>query len=189
MKIWTIVGLGLLLTKSCFAQTASTARVDAIWAAANDRLQRQIDVWFDGGDFPTVIQLLRVQFALFPADYDVATNLGWMQENIEDWSGALATYISYRKLNPQDPDGPLPEAEFYFRKKAYAKVPALLEPAIAGAKHPHPNAYRTLAHSYEKQNLFAEAKRVYLAYLSWQPDDLTAKANLARVEKKLNPSN
>jgi len=43
-----------------------------------------------------------------------------------------------------------------------------------------------LAHSYEKQKLFVDARRVYQAYLAWAPNDLTAKANLARVEKKIS---
>ncbi len=134
------------------AQAAAPAqdKVDAIWAAANDRMSTQIDIWFEDGDFPTVIQLLKIQQGVYPADYEIATNLGWMLENIEKYDEALATYIRYRRENPEDPDAALPEATFYHLKRAYAKVPPLLEPAIK--RKPHANAYRILAQAYEKQN-------------------------------------
>jgi tetratricopeptide (TPR) repeat protein len=167
------------------AQGPSSNRVDAIWDAASDRISQQIDVWFQDGDFPVVVSLLGVQYELDTANYDVATNLGWMQENIQQWDDALATYVRYRELNPTDPDRALPEAEFYFRQKAYAKIPALLEPVLTMKHHPHPNVFRILAHAYEKQHLYVDAKRIYLAYIGIAPDDLTAKVNLARVEKKL----
>ncbi len=167
------------------AQAPTSSRVDAIWDAANDRITQQIDVWFQDGDFPALVSLLSVQFELDTRNYDVCTNLGWMQENIQQWDDALATYVRYREVNPTDPDRALPEADFYFRQKAYAKIPALLEPVISSTPHPHPNVFRILAHAYEKQKLYGDAKRVYLDYIAIAPGDLTAKSNLAKVEKKL----
>ena len=144
---------------------------------------RQADVWFKDGDFPRVIQELKFIYALAPNDYDIATNLGWMFENIEEWDKALAVYIKYRKENPSDPDAPFPEAHFYFAKKAYAKVPPILEPSLK--MHPHANTFRQLAHAYERLNMLADAKRVWLQYISQDPNDLAAKANLAKVERKM----
>ncbi len=157
-------------------------RVDAIWEAANDRMSSQIDIWFKDGEFPMAIQLLRVQADLKPADYDIATNLGWMFENIEEWDLAVETYAAYRKGNPKDPDAALPEAEYWFRKKKYEPVLPLLESISDKA---HPNAFRVLAHSYERLGKLKESQGIWKRYIRLAASDLTAKRNLERVEKKL----
>jgi len=179
--------LGAMAVTSFGAQhKADPKRVDAIWNFAVDRINRQNDFWFDQGDFPRVINLCRVMYALYPNDYEVATNLGWMLENIERWDEALAVYIKFRTDNPGDPDAAWPEANFYYMKKAYQKVPPILEPTLKMAKKPHPNSYRTLAHSYERLNQLADSQRVWKEYLQIAPNDDPAKNNLSRVEKKLH---
>lgn len=177
--------LALALGLAAFG-SAQANRVDAIMDFANDRMSSQIDAMFDDGDFPAVISLLRVQAEMYPADYEVWTNLGWMQENIQAWDAALVTYVRYKRQNPKDPDGALPEANFYFMRKLYAKVPPLMEPAIKGKCHP--NAFRILARSYEKQNMLGDAARVYKALTTRDPNDGAAKANLKRVEDKMKAS-
>jgi hypothetical protein len=87
-------------------------------------------------------------------------------------------------MNPQDPDAAFPEANFYFMKKAFAKVPVLLEPAIV--KKPHPNSYRILAHAYDRLKMYGDSKRVWQLYLKRFPDDGAAKQNLKRVSDKLS---
>ena len=164
--------------------SAPARRIDAIMDFANDRMSTEIDVLFDDGDFPAVIGLLKVQAEQYPADYDVWTNLGWMQENVEQWDAALATYVRYKRQNPTDPDAALPEANFYFMRKVYAKVPPLMEPAIKGGKT-HANAYRILAKSYERQGMLGDALRVYKSLVARDPDDGAAKANVRRVEDKI----
>jgi uncharacterized membrane protein YukC len=109
-----------------------------------------------------------------------------MQGNIEQYDEELATYIRYRKQNPTDPDRTLPEAQFYYLKRSYAKVIDLLEP-IDKTKC-HPNVWRMLATSYKKQKMFADSKRVWQAYIALHPDDLQAKRNLAGVETELKKS-
>ena len=161
-----------------------SSRVDAILGFANDRLATQIDAMFDDGDFPAVVQLLRLQAEAFPSDYEVWTNLGWMQENVQQWDAALATYVRYNRQNPQDPDRAYPEANFYFMRKLYAKVPPLLEPAIKNPKV-HPNAYRTLARAYDKMEMLPDALRVYKALVVRDPNDGAAKANVKRIEGKM----
>jgi tetratricopeptide (TPR) repeat protein len=189
MKAFTLVVFAALAasgfagTPARSAQKAPQSRVDTIMGFANDRMSTQIDAMFDDGDFPAVIALLRVQAEAYPSDYDVWTNLGWMQENIQAWDTALATYARYRRQNANDPDAALPEATFYFNRKLFAKVPPLMEPAIKG--NCHPNAFRILARSYEKQNMLTDAARVYKALTVRDPNDGTAKVNLKRVEGKL----
>lgn len=156
-------------------------RLAAIWDAANDRISEQVDVWFDDGDYPAVIQLLKVQYEMYPDNYDVATNLGWMQENVEMWDDAITTYLRFKNDNPQDPDAPLALADFYFRRKAYGKVPPLLEPVIK--RRPHPNVFRLLAHSYNRLKMYGDALRVWDSYIALAPNDLPAKANRERVLK------
>ncbi len=173
--------LASLLALASFG--AAQNRVNAIMGFASDRLSTQIDAMFDDGDFPAVIQLLRVQAEMYPSDYEVWTNLGWMQENVEAYDAALATYVRYKRQNPKDPDAALPEANYYFMKKLYAKVPPLMEPAIKGPCHA--NAFRILARSYEKQEMLGDAARVYKALIARDPNDLPAKANLRRIEGKM----
>lgn len=178
------VGLGCIAAVAASAsQGTEKERMDAIWGAAAFRMVEQGDVWFDKGEFPKIVQLLRIHNHLEPNNYEIATNLGWMLQNIEMNNEALSVYVRYKNLNPQDPDGPLPEANFYFFKKLYAKVPALLEPSLK--KKPHPNSYRLLAHSYDRMNMLADSKRVWELYIKRFPNDDAAKNNLRRVEAKI----
>lgn len=162
----------------------STGRDAAIWSYARVRMQQQMDVWFDLGEFPKVIQVLRVEREVAPADYDVVTNLGWMLENVQDYDSARAEYRRYLKDNPNDSDAALPLAQQYFLKKEYTAVPELLEPFINRTPPPHPNVYRILANSYERMKKYGESVRVWKTYLKVAPDDLTAIKNLKKVEDK-----
>jgi tetratricopeptide (TPR) repeat protein len=159
-------------------------RVDTIWAFANERMVTQHDVWFDDGEYLMAIQLLKEEAELWPEDYDVWTNLGWMQENVEKWDQALATYVRYRRDNPQSPDAALAEADYLNRKKLYSKIPELLEPEIK-RQGAHPNNFRILARAYERQKMYADSVRVWKAYIKRAPADLQAKRNLDRVQKEL----
>ena len=176
-----ITGIALAAALSLGAPTLD--RSAYIMSVAGDRMVHQEDIWFQDGEFPTDIQVLRVEAEMYPADYDIWTNLGWMQENVHDWDGALSTYVRYRRSNPNEPDAALPEAFYYQSKKLYAKIPALLEPEIKHACHP--NNFRILASAYEKQGMLADSERVWKIYLQRDPTDGAAKHNLDRVEKKL----
>lgn len=161
------------------------ARMQVIWGAFHDRLHVQNDVWFDDGEFPRVIQLLRVICAMEPSDYEQATNLGWMLENVERWRDALAVYVAFRKNNPKSSEAYYPEAKFYFDQKLYSKVPPLLEPTIAMSTKPHANTYRLLALAYEKLGLLSNAKRVWATLIARDPNDGAAKVNLGRIDRKM----
>lgn len=190
MKVWICL-LVLAFVTSAFAQaqakepSTEEVRRSVIWDAAYNRLSDQSDLWFDDGDFPRIIQSLRFAYALYPNDYEVATNLGWMLQNIELHNEAIVVYTSFRRQNPNDPDASWPEANFWFRQGAYAKIPPILEPSIRLAQKPHPNTFRTLAHSYDRLKLFSDSVRVWRALIKLTPDDLTAKRNLERVEGKM----
>src|SRR5580704_16446941 len=95
-RILVLMGLVALVGTAFGSDLKKLDRTDAIWNAINDRMLSQQDIWFDEGDFPAAIQILKVEAERYPSNYDVWTNLGWMQENVEDWDAALATYISYR---------------------------------------------------------------------------------------------
>lgn len=180
---------GLLVAVVALVPTGGdkpTAREQAIWSHAQSRLEQQIDIWFEDGEFPKAIHALRFENNLFPSNYEVATNLGWMQENVEDYPSATATYERYLKLNPQDPDAALPLATMLLNRKQYDRIPSLLEPAIKRSKpSPHPNTFRVLAHAHERLGHLQDSKRVWETYLRLNPKDETAKANLRRVEGKI----
>jgi tetratricopeptide (TPR) repeat protein len=186
-----IAVLATLAVQGALAQTTQAPkateqqRLDSIWYAATERMSQQVNLWYDHGEYLPAIQLLRMVMAIFPYDFDSASLLGWLQESTEDQAGALATYVDFRRNNPGDPDGPYLEAFYYFQKKLYAKIPPLLEPTMKMSPHPHPNTYRELAHSYERLNMVADAKRVWQSYLAIDPSDPAARTNLDRINKKL----
>jgi tetratricopeptide (TPR) repeat protein len=178
----------LLLATAAFAgggTAQASDRQTAIWSYAQQRMDQQLDVWFEAGDYPKAIQVLKVETTAFPSDYEVATHLGWMQENVQDYPAAIKSYEAYFKNNPKDPDAPFPLAHLYYRQKQYDQVPSLLEPTMKRTPPPHANAFRILAHSYEKTNRLSDSRRIWQAYIKVAPKDDTAKMNLRRVERKL----
>ena len=181
MNLRTIAGALLVLASG--VSGAQDTRQNAIWEAYTSRVIQQVDRWFDDGDFPRCIQILRVNHELNPADYETTTDLGWMLGNIEKPDEELTIYISYRKAYPTLPDAALPEATFYFLKKMYERIPAIVEPKLA--MKPHPNNFRILAHAYEKTGQLKKSKETWEMYIKLQPSDETAKNNLNRVVKAL----
>jgi hypothetical protein len=67
-------------------------------------------------------------------------------------------------------------------KRKFDKIPPLL---VGVSDQAHPNAFRILAHAYERTKRLSESEKVWKRYLALHPDDAAAKVNLARVEKKL----
>ncbi|MBI1756230.1 MAG: hypothetical protein HYR64_03885 [Fimbriimonas ginsengisoli] len=183
MRATFVFVLVVVATLACAQGGAEPSRVDAIMDVAFNWMDRQVDIWYEDGDYPRDVQLLRMQNALRPSDYGIADTLGYMLENVERMDEALAVYVGFRKANAAQADGPFPEANFYFQQKLYAKVPALLEPSLA--LKPHANSFRVLAHSYERLNLLSDSERVWKAYLALAPGDDPARKNLARVQQKL----
>jgi tetratricopeptide (TPR) repeat protein len=183
-----LAALAVISAPHSGGQAMVRQRMGEIWGTALVRLETQTDKWFDDGDFPRCIQTFRLMTSIYPNDYEIATNLGWLLESTEEDNEALAAYIRYERDNPDDPDAPWPQANFYFKKKLYAKVPPLLEPTLKHRKNPHPNSFRLLAHSYEKLNLLRDSKRVWEKLLTITPEDEAAKRNLERVNRKLQGS-
>ncbi len=178
--VCALISLGAIAS----AQAPDPNRMSALWQAADERLTTQYDDWFKVGDYPRIVSALQYLHEFEPTDYETLTNLGWMLENIDRSDEALALYIDYRKKNPHIEDAEFPEVNFYYSRKLYTKVPQLVEPKIA-AKQSGPFAIRMLAHAYEKMNLLSDSQRAWNEYLAISPSDLAAKANLKRVEKKL----
>lgn len=193
IKHWIAIGGCLGTISLSLAQTPTSnlpainpLRMDRVWNAMNNRMVEQNDFWFKKGDFPRCIQLMRIQAELAPGDHETVSNLGWLLESTQQFDEALAVYVRHRLRNPNDPEAPFYEADFYFKRKAYAKVPPLLEPTLA--KKPHPNSFRTLAHAYEKLGLLQDSRRVWQQLLKITPNDPAAKLNLQRVVRKLQPN-
>ncbi len=173
----------LALSALALAQASPTDRQAAIWNEVETQMVQYVDSHFHEGDFPRVIQVLRFRYAMHPGDYEVMSDLGWMLENTERHDEALSMYIRYRQTFPQRADAAYAEAEFYFRKKAYAKIPPLLEPELR--KVLPPNMYRVLAHSYERLGRLQDSMRVWDRYIGLAPEDQTAKNNRERVRGKI----
>lgn len=182
IRMLTLVAMAACAAIAQYAKP-ETQRLNDIWRHVHARMEKQNDFWFDEGDFPRCIHALRLMTSVFPTDYESATSLGWLLESTEQYDEALVAYIRFGKDNPGSADGPYPEANFYFMRKLYAKVPPLLEPTLK--QKPHPNSFRILAHSYERLGMLADSKRVWDMYIAIAPDDGAAKNNRTRVEKKI----
>lgn len=162
----------------------SQERIDEIWEHIDNRVIRQQDIWYQDGEFPTIVSLLKVQVGYQPDDYDTMTNLGWMQENIEEWADAEATYREFIRLHPKDGDAPFPLAWlFYNYKKRYEDAIKVLEASLPNK--PGPNTYRVLAKSYERIKKYDQAIRVWELELKRWPGEPTAIGNIKRVKAKL----
>ncbi len=167
---------------------SSSSREAEIWGAFNDRLTTQIDVWFKDGEFLKAIQIIGAQYELDPKDYEVATNLAWMLENVEEWDKGLAVYKRYAKDNADSPDAFQPLAESYFLKRKFTEAIAVLSPIVGKVPKLHPNMYRMLGTSYERVKKYKEAIPIWEMYIKLAPNDGQAKVNLERVKSKLATS-
>lgn len=188
MRLAISIGFALTVGATALAAPQTDAltkaqRQAAIDGAMRNRIADQTDIWFDDGDFPRIIQLLKALYEFSPTDYEVATDLGWMLENVEQYDAALATYVRYRKENAAMPDAAIPEANFYFMRRLYSKVPPILEKSIGPTLHP--NGFRILGHSYDRLGMLNDSRRVWKLYTDRYPQDLRAKENLRRVEDKI----
>lgn len=182
LLITTILATSTIISSHAAAVTEQD-RLNVIRNSIQNRFTTQLDFWYEEGDFPRCIELLKLIYKQDPTDFEAATDLGWMLGNVERYDEELATYIGFRKANPKMPDAPFPEANFYFSKKLYSKVIPLLAPSLK--LKPHGNSYRILAHSYERMGLLTDSKKTWNTYLASNPTDETAKANLRRVEGKI----
>lgn len=182
-----ILAATLLLSAQTGGANPAPDRTDAIWSYADARVARQVDAWFQDGDFPRCVGLLRLQASYAPNDYEVATNLGWLLESMRKDDEALAAYEVYGRDNPNDPDAKLPVAMLYNSRRKYEEMVKTLEPVIAqeATKRPHPNVYRLLAKGYERLKMYDRAIAIWELQLKRFPNDLPAKANIARVRAKM----
>lgn len=165
-------------------QTKAVA-FDPIMAAARERMMHECDTWFGYGDFLLVISNQEILVAAEPMDEENTSLLVWMYMNIErpdlQWSAACR----FADQNPAYVDAKYYEAEFLFAKKMYAKIPALLEPVIAKTPPPDANAFRFLAHSYNRMGYYEDAIRVWDALIKINPKDGQALVNRSNVLKKI----
>lgn len=163
-------------------KVVGSSNVDQVFAAADEFMARQVDLWFDAGDFLVAAQLSGIRYAAYPSDYELLTNFGWMLENTSRGQQALELYMQFRKTYTEDPDRALAEATYYFIHKNFAPLPSLLEPVIDEACHA--NNFRMLARAYDRLGKLDDAIRVYEALVKRDPADQTAKANLEQLRKK-----
>jgi tetratricopeptide (TPR) repeat protein len=162
---------------------ASKSRLDEIWDHVDNRIITQSDVWFELGEFPLCVSLLRVQSGYAPDDFDIVTNLGWMLENIERVDDAREVYLDFGNRHKSDPNAMYSLGFSYYNYKRYDDAIKVLEPTLI--HNPGPNTYRTLAKSYEKKGQPKDAVRIWELELKKFPNEPTAIANIKRVKAKL----
>lgn len=177
-----IIGLGVLWAGIALAGGKQESKAaDEIWRYADSRMQVQGDHWFKDGDFPRVTQLLRMRYEADPENYERMSDLGFMLKSMKMHDEELAIYVEYRvRMVAKDPDAAFPEANFYFERKLFAKVPPVLEPTMN--RGPHRNSWTLLARAYEKQGLTKQAIATWKRLLVKLPNDPVALANIERIE-------
>lgn len=164
-------------------KVTETGRMGVIWNAYQDRLASQTDHDFEQGDFPKVIQLLKVQTDMDRQGYERWTDLIWMLGNVEEYAAQIAAARQFRNYNLTNPEAWYPEAEIYFIKRAFVKVIPIMEEAIRLKGTIHPNSYRILANSWTRLGFKSEAIRVWEQMLKRYPNDDRAKVQLDRLKK------
>lgn len=161
-------------------------RVNLMINIADRVMVEQTDRWFMDGQWDHSIQSLDFRRAMFPDDYDVVTDYGFLLENSDEGERALRAYRAFALVVPNDKDRLLPEASYWFKLRNYTKLIEML-PATLAAK-PHPNHYRMLYISYEKTGKLKEAVAICELLLKDYPGDLAAQAKLDGLRKKLASS-
>ena len=162
-------------------KNGTQSQTEDVLAYMRGRINRQNDAWFHDGDFVPVIENQEILVQLDPQDEDTWSSLVWMYQNIEDPQMEWLTAKRFASANPTYSDSNYYEALFLFRHRMYAKIPALLEPAIKFVPPADPNCYRLLAHSYTRMGYLADSLRVWDAYIKFKPDDAQAKVNRKKV--------
>ena len=163
-------------------QSAEHRRLDEIWDHVDNRVITQLDLWYELGEFPECVSLLKVQSAYSPDDYDICTSLGWMLENVDQMNQARDVYRAFSDRHPEVGDAIFALGFSYFNARDYDNAIKCLEPSLA--KNPSPNSYRVLAKAYERKNMPKEAIRIWELELKKYPDEGTAIANIKRVKAK-----
>jgi tetratricopeptide (TPR) repeat protein len=144
------------------------------------------EVYFDDGDYLRVIASLRVLAEANPSDEESWSNLFWMLGNVEAYGEAWAATRKFARLNPTSAEPAFHEAQFLFSKRMWAKVPAILEPALRAEAPPKDSvSYRLLAASYFRLGWWEDSRRVSLELLKRWPADEIAKANVRKCDERL----
>ncbi|MCW5939712.1 MAG: hypothetical protein KF884_00695 [Fimbriimonadaceae bacterium] len=153
--------------------------------AARNQMVEQNDEWYEDGEYLIVIQNLRILCEEDPTDEDRWSDLIWMLGNVEAYADQIAACYRYRDLNPEKLDGSYYLAQFFFMRRAYARVPELMEPVIQTEPPPHPNCFRFLTNSYQRMGYFEEALRVVEAHIKAYPEDQSAQAKRDGIRRQL----
>jgi tetratricopeptide (TPR) repeat protein len=183
MRLRLVFLLGIIcgLISTVTAQDRSAE----IWSHIDYRFDREMNLLYEDGNFPLVVEMLKVQLSYDPKNYDTFTNLGWMLENIERFDEAEKLYKQFQADYPKSSDGAYPLGYFYYMRKRYQDCINVLEPSLKLKPTPHPNTFRLLGKSYERLNKFNDAIRVWQLQLKAYPKDGPAKVNIDRVKAKL----
>lgn len=159
-----------------------TGRLGEIFSGYQDRMSDQIDNDFEEGDFPRIINLLKVQADIDRQGYETWTDLIWMLGNVELYDEQIATARQFREFNPTSSDAWYPEAEIYFIKRSSLKVIPIMEEALKLPGKHHPNSYRILALSWNRLGFKSEAIRIWETMLKAYPNDERARVQLERLK-------
>lgn len=185
MRPWLAAVLTAIASLALAQEMTDEQRMAQIMNAFEDRVISQTDIWFDDGEFPTLMQSLRFRVELDPSDYETVTDLSYLYKSTEAYDREIALLTRFRTRNPDSADAAYPEAEFYFTKRAYVRVVDLLNPRLDLKPRLQDNGYRILAHSYSRMGYLKDSLRIWDIYLSLVPGDAAAKVNRQRIVDRM----
>ncbi len=193
MGLITVAAIALVLNPQAGSSKPKTAakptsdvsqdRINEIWGHVDTRINNQADIWYELGEFPSCVSLLRVQSGYQPHSYDICTNLGWMLENIELPMEAIDVYVDFANRHPNWGDAMFPAGNAYYNLKDYPNAIKYLGASLS--KNPTQNTYRVLARAYERSGKLQDAIRTWELELKRFPKELTPIANIKRVKAKI----
>lgn len=175
MKAW-ILAL-LVAVPLCAAAQGRSAEMNRAYDREMDRL---IDKYFHEGNFEKATKLLETYAKQHPDDVDISANLAWMYFNLGNDAASMLESHRFVRDNPRNERGKIQLAQQYFTRKLYTRVPAILEPIMAGTRQI--NAFAMLGRAYEEIGMLKSALRVNEHRLKVYPDDATAKHNVEKLK-------
>jgi hypothetical protein len=156
---------------------------DQIISATDEYVIGHVDRQFVDGFWEEILPLLRWRREIYPTDYDVVTDLGFLLTSGKKVEEALTLYRQYERDVPTDPDRFLPRGGLFYLQK---KWPQVIEALVPTRGTPcHPNNLRMLAKAYEETGDLKNAEATFAEFVKRFPNDGPAKKNLERVRGKL----
>jgi len=160
-------------------------RVAEILYHTEVRATDEADVMFEDGDYPKVIQQMRIRYEIRPWDEKVASELIWMLGNVEYEGERVARAMKFIDDSPEIADRGLPAAQVFWQRQVFARIPGVLEPDIHRDPPPHRTVFTLLTAAYRRMGYDHDVIRVIDVALKHFPGDPALLRNREAAELRI----